>query len=113
MSAPLYNIDDVIYLLESAKIGFIESYRISEVRQDSTGSWLYKISVSPRAPIGGPTYGDRLTLKTSMDFELRESELCDYCTAVDFALAAARAQVVKLEALKASHCASASDGSGS
>lgn len=108
---PIYKVNDVVYLIESAKVGFVESYRVSEVRQDSTGAWLYKISVNPRAPIGGPTFGDRLTLKTSLDFELRESELCDYCTALNFALIAARAQVIRLEALKSTHCPDGSSGS--
>jgi len=103
MSLPIYQVDDIVYLIESANVGFIESYRITGVRQDSAG-WWYNISVEARAPVGGQTYGDRITLRRDLDFELQEASLCDYCTAVGRALAAARAQVARLEALYAAQC---------
>ena len=68
--ANLYEVNDLVYLSESAKLGFLESYQVSGVRQDASGEWLYLISVPQRSPTSLPTYGDRITLTKSIDFEL-------------------------------------------
>jgi len=109
MSVPQYQVDDIVYLIESAKVGFIESYRISGVRQNEAGVWMYLVAVSPRSTAGS-TYGDRITLQQNLDFELVESELCAYCDAVNLALAAVQANVSRLQALKSAHCEESGSG---
>ena len=104
MSAPIWNIDDIVYLVESAKVGAIESYQVAQLRQDATGVWYYTIAVPLRPPNSNMTYGDRIGLRQNLDFELAESELCTYCEAVDLALASARANLARLEQLKSIHC---------
>ena len=111
MSAPQFAIQDVVYLTESAKVGSLESYKVSQVRQDLSGVWKYTISVPPKPPLNGPTFGDRLSLKSSLDFELEESALCTYCEAIDLALAAATARVASLTQLKLAHCTESESGS--
>jgi len=97
---PFFRVTDTIYLIESAKRGFIESYRIDEVRQDESGTWKYKFFVPSSPPNFNATYGDRITLKYNTEFELEESEVCSYCDAVDLAYAAAQQVVAKLAILK-------------
>ena len=104
MSMPLFGIDDVVYLIESAKVAAIESYQVSGVRQDHSGVWFYIIAVPQRPPNSNMTYGDRITLRRDLSFELAESALCTYCEAIDLALVAARANLVRIEQLKAIHC---------
>jgi hypothetical protein len=105
MSLPIYQINDIVYLIESANLGFIESYRVSELRQDASGVWIYKIAVTARPGTLGQTYGDRITLQPfDADFELAESALCNYCDAISRALVAARANVARLEQLQAAQC---------
>ena len=104
MSVPLFQVDDIIYLVESANVGSIESYQISEVRQDPTGVWFYKIAVPARPPTGTATVGDRITLHKSFDFELTESELTTYCDAINLAVAAAQARLTQLLAWQSTQC---------
>ncbi len=104
MSVPLFQVDDIIYLVESANVGSIESYQISEVRQGPTGVWFYKIAVPARPPTSTATVGDRITLHKSFDFELTESELTTYCDAIGLAVAAARTNLTRLLALQSAQC---------
>ena len=104
MSTPLYQINDIVYLTESANVGSIESYQISEVRQDSTGVWFYKIAVPARPPTSTATVGDRITLHKSFDFELTESELTTYCDAIGLAVVAARTRLTQLLAWQSAQC---------
>lgn len=112
MSLPQYQVDDIVYLRESALVGSIESYRISGVRQDPSGSWLYMISVEPRSPVSTTTVGDRNTLSRSYDFELAEVELTDYCSALALAITAATSNLSRLNALFAAHCEETGTGTG-
>lgn len=108
MSSPKYVVDDVVYLAESAKIGAIESYRVSGVRQDATGEWLYKLSVPPRPPINITTIGDRITphRSVSVDWEVSESELATYCEVLDIAISVLQANLDNLKAKRTAHCSS-------
>ena len=112
MSLPQYQVEDIVYLRESALVGSIESYRISEVRQDPSGDWFYKISVNPRLPIGTATIGDRITLDQSYDFELAEDALIDYCGALALAITAATSNLTNLNALYEAHCEETGTGTG-
>jgi len=112
MSIPIYQVEDVIYLAESAKLGFIESYQVSGVRQSAAGAWFYRISIASRPPNSNATFGDRITLRKSIDFELAESELITYCEAVDFAVVYATNILAQLQALKLAHCTDDTDETG-
>lgn len=99
-----YNIDDVVYLTESARVGSLESYKVSGVRQDTSGLWYYKISIPSRIPGGGSTYGDRNTLRQDLDFELVESELTTYCNAINIAISVMEAGLARLVSLRDQQC---------
>lgn len=102
--APNFNVGDIVYLIESAKIGSLESYQVAEVRQTTDGSWIYKISVPQRPPNMQATWGDRVTLRRNLDFELTESELGTYCDAVDLAVQASEANLARLKSIQSVHC---------
>lgn len=104
MAAPQFNIDDIVYLRDSAVIGYIESYRVSGIRQDASLMWVYSIAIPQRPPVNNATYGDRVTLKKSEDFELPESALVTYCEALTLAIATMRANLARLEALQSAQC---------
>jgi len=110
MSTPRFQQHDIVYLSESAKVGFIESYEVSGIRQDASGRWMYLIMIPHRPSAGNATYGDRITLRQNVDFELSESELTTYCEAVDLALVAARSTLARIQALKNAQCADGSSG---
>ena len=112
MSTPKYQMHDIVYLAESAKVGFLESYEVAGIQFDGTSEWLYKIKVPLRPPIGNATYGDRITLHNTVDFQLKESELIEYCDAIDLALVAARINLNRLVQLKSLHCAESGSSTG-
>lgn len=104
MSNPKFDIGDIIYLEESAKLGFLESYSISTVRQDADGTWIYSISVPMRPPHNNMTYGDRITLRNDIVFEIAESDIIDFCDAVDLAISTKQSELSKLQSLKSIQC---------
>ena len=106
MAAPLYNVGDILYLRESARLGSLESYEITQVRQDASGSWWYKFGIPQRPGTNTTTVGDRNTLRGhNFDFELEESELIAYCDAIDLVEAYLIAALTRIQALKAAQCA--------
>ena len=113
MSRNLFEVNDIVYLAESAKLGSLESYSVSEIRQNSSGIWYYKISIPQRPPASLATFGDRITLNRSFDFELAESELTTFCAALDLAISYLTNNLSRLNAIKASQCSSSSSSSSS
>lgn len=103
IEAPLYDVGDVVYLRESAALGFLEAVRISGVMR-AKGTWMY--SVSARAP--GPTavthHGDRINSVAAMILYFTESEFVPVCDALALAEANAQRQLQRLQAQRASLC---------
>jgi hypothetical protein len=73
---PRYGIDDLVYLETSARVGFLEAYRVSNVVR-SRGRWLYTISVEPKPP-AETTLGGMVDLKSSETLWYDEAELIDF-----------------------------------
>ena len=103
IETPLYDIDEVVYLKESAALGFLEAMRISGISR-TKGEWIY--SVAARAP--GPTavshHGDRITAVQGMILYFNESEFVLLCDALALAEANAQRQLTKLQAQRANLC---------
>lgn len=76
MSAPKWQIDDLVYLEASARIGFLESYKVSNV-VGSRGRWLYTINVDQKPP-AEPTIGDFIDIKKTRMLWFDESELISF-----------------------------------
>jgi len=109
---PRFSVGDIVYLVESAKLGSLESYTIAEVRQDLRGQAIYRIGIPARPPTALQTVGDRITLKRSFDFELSESELTDLCSAIEFAKAALERQLARINDISDKFCSDETDGTG-
>lgn len=103
MSNPEYNIGDVVYLIESAKVGSLESYTISSIRQDANGVWYYNIAM-PSRPVRATTVGDQNNLQHDVAISLTGDQLTDYCTAVETIETYFQMQLVRIQALKAARC---------
>lgn len=104
MATSKYSVNDLVYLVESAKVGQIESYKVSSVYQGPDGIWYYYIGVGQRIPPISKTLTDRNTGKTGIDWELSESEITDICTALDLAEQYHTNQLNKIRALINSKC---------
>lgn len=111
-AAPLYQVGDVVYLTESSQIGFIESYEVSGVRMDTNQRWMYQFSIVGRPPLLNSTVGDRIRLNRSIDFEVGEEELVDFCTALDNCIAYHTSALASLNSKRASLCPDDTGGSG-
>lgn len=80
MAAPTYSIGDLVYIVASAKIGFLESYKITGIHSKTGGKYVYQINLKERHP-NEKTIGDAVDLKRSRSLFFDESELTDFCTA--------------------------------
>ena len=103
MNAPVYNVNDVVYLRESAALGFLEAVKIATIREHN-GYWVYTIKTTPSQPQSPDLYGDRTSIVSGALLYFSESELIDQCTAL--ALAEQRAQAVldSVKAKRAKNC---------
>ncbi len=102
MSTPKYNIGDIVYLAESAKLGFLESYQVASMRLPVIGQWLYTIQIPARQGVQGLTMGDQIRINKSVAFELIESSLIPFRGALDLALESAESRVAYLRSVKSS-----------
>lgn len=109
---PLFGIDDIVYLLASARRGFLESYRIDNViYEPKDGTWVYLINVK-RSPIAGQTVGHFRDLRIHGSLYFSEAELIDYCTAVETALLYHQRMVATFQAKLDARCTGGTNGTG-
>lgn len=82
IAGPIYQIDDIVYLKASAVLGFLESYKITNLFYDpARNTWVYSIDLKPN-PSGAPTsIGDHITLKNNHTLFFIEDELITFCDA--------------------------------
>jgi hypothetical protein len=103
---PMYKKDDVVYLKESAMIGFVESYKINGIRLDSRlNKWVYEINISHRGPETS-TMIDMVNLRSNEKLSFYEDELTDFCDAVQLAYTHAQERVAFLQAQLSARCGS-------
>jgi len=74
--APKYNLNDLVYLDASARIGFLESYRVTNVVRNRN-RWVYTIDVEQNPP-AEPTIGGFNDIKKHRMLWFDESELIDF-----------------------------------
>ena len=79
-TTPKYRIDDVVYLNASAKLGFLESYRVSSIHQVTATKWVYRIAITQFAPATF-TNEDAVSYKNITNLYFDEGELLSYCEA--------------------------------
>lgn len=104
MQAPLYNIGDILYIKESAAIGFLEAVRISGVYQHTQENWIYTVEARAASPRPAAIGGDRILHVNNAVLYFSESELISYCEALTLAESNVSNRLVQLQQLRASHC---------
>lgn len=60
-ATPRWNIGDLVYIQASAKLGFLESYKVDSLRKIATG-WVYTIDITQKPP-AETTISDSVDLK--------------------------------------------------
>lgn len=103
MSNPIYKHGDVIYLRESAMLGFLESYEISGIEfNPGSNQWVYKISVRYKHPAS--TSIDANQLQPVRQLYFREAELINLCEALDIAITETENRLTKLKDVRNAQC---------
>lgn len=110
---PIHSVGKTVYILETAKIGNLESYKIDGIIWDDKSSqWSYLINIkrSNDASLTGQEnalgFGDRLGRYTLV---FGEGEVVDFCTAATYVQLH---HTRKLEAINAMIAAKCSDTGG-
>lgn len=108
MTNPKYNFGDVVYLKESAALGFLEAMRISGVHLGQSG-WMYTVDVSQRQPQAASFYGDRRSFVHHTKLYFTEDEFVVLCDALLLAETNAQLTLDRLRAQRAALCPSGSN----
>lgn len=109
-SQPLFNVDDVVYLLESAKVaGSLEKYKVQQIRSVSLSNgrtkWKYSLEVKSRNYLDErQTVGDRNDLRNPKFLEFEESELGTLCDALDLRIMFLTGQLAQAQAQLNTYC---------
>ena len=103
MTTPIFDIGQVVYLKESAALGFLEPVRINGIHKHNDG-WLYSIRNNVSQPSAVSQYGDRLAMNSGQTLFFSEDEFVLVCDALALAEANALAVLSKLQAQRASLC---------
>lgn len=101
MNLPKYQINDSVFLRESASMGFLEPAKISGVHLHTDGTWVYSIGSSSRE---SSPYGDRLSFVNSNVLFFSEDELILKCDALVLMEEAARNLLTSIQAQKSLLC---------
>jgi hypothetical protein len=88
--------NDIIYLRESAALGFMEAVRISGIYQRGS-EWLYTIYAGIAGAANANYYGDRRTLVNGSILHFTESELVSEYDALMLTKANLERQLSKVE----------------
>lgn len=106
---PAYSSGDVVYLRESAALGFIESYQIDGIYYDNTNrQWIYTIDVRHRGPAPSTTI-DRVDLRNRERLRFREDELVGFCEAIQLAIDETENRLSKLQSIRDAQCSESSE----
>lgn len=103
MDPPLFDRGDVVYLRESAALGFLEAVKINGAMLGPQG-WLYSVAArigSPRAP---SHIGDRISAVNGMTLFFTEDEFVEHCEALALVEANLQTQLDRIQAQRASAC---------
>jgi hypothetical protein len=103
MELPLYDIEEVVYLKESAALGFLEAVRISGISR-TKDAWIYSVSARAPQPTAVSHHGDRINAVAGMILYFTENEFVPLCDALSLAEANAARQLAQIQAQRASIC---------
>jgi len=99
--APRWSVNEIAYLRESAMIGFIEGYTISNIVWDPQyNRWLYLVSIKHRGT-EPTTVIDMHNLRTTETLELGENNLISQPEAIDLAIIHTEERLNYLKSIRA------------
>jgi hypothetical protein len=94
--APKYDVDEQVWLRESAVIGHLEPYRVANIVLDREhGNWLYQLNVLDDRPLN--TFN---AAENRNSVYVEEFDLLTYCEAIDLVRSQVTAELNKLYQLK-------------
>lgn len=102
-TTPVYDIGDIVYLRESAALGFLEPVKISGVSLSRQG-WIYAIEAKAGLPRAPSHFGDRITAVQGMILYFSEDEFVVQCDAMALVEANLEAQLTRIQLQRASVC---------
>lgn len=104
MAAPTYDIGEIVYLRESAGVGFLESYQIAMVSRSPDGlSWYYHFNIKTKQAVI-MSFGDRITKQVADQLVYTEAELITLCEAAPIVKTVLEQRLAQINALIAAHC---------
>lgn len=96
-NAPRWSVKDIVYLRESALLGFIEGYIVSDIKWDSQWNrWLYAAAIKHKGTQPN-TVIDIHDLRNKEILTLPESELVDQIEALDLAIINTEQRLAELQ----------------
>jgi hypothetical protein len=100
---PRYNINDTVFIKNSANVGFLEAYKVTTInKQPNSREFIYDLDLTTEKLAPQVTQGGKPRFK--MDIFFKERELITKCEAVTLIMAALQRKISRLLALKAVHC---------
>lgn len=101
--APLFEVGDIVYIRESAALGFLEAYRISSVLRATSEEWVYSINII-RRPGVPPLFGERISHQPERVLYFNESELVTKCEALELIENHLTDRLATVQQLRMSEC---------
>lgn len=98
---PRFSVDDIVFIKASARIGFIENYKVTNVlRTQQRKAWRYELNIRGdfrnRDQQGNLRLGFNKTVMPRLLFH--EEELIEECEALDLAIAHLEKEITKMAA---------------
>jgi hypothetical protein len=97
--APTYDIGQVVYLRESAALGFVEAYIVKDMAYQPDGKLVYTLLTSLKQPDAVQTIGDRITGQKTLPIRFYEEDLIGYKEALGTSIASLQNQLNTLQRL--------------
>lgn len=103
INTPLFGPGDIVYIRESAALGFLEPVQINGAIYSSNG-WLYTVAARASSPMTPSHYGDRVTAVQGMVLHFSEDEFVTKCDAYLLVEANLQAQLDRIRLQRESQC---------
>lgn len=102
-AAPIYESGNVVYMRESAVVGFIEPHTISGVIRGQNG-WVYTVVARPNHPAHAPHFGERRSMVNGATLYFQECEFVDLCEALTLAESYHLRQLINIRSRLHTYC---------
>lgn len=103
IEGPAYSPGDIVYLRESAALGFLEAMQIGGIMYGPNG-WLYTV-VAKAGQLAAPTYyGDRISAVNASLLYFSEDEFVTVCDAQLLVEANLNSQLRRIQLQRAAQC---------